>query len=207
MWTRLKLAFFKEIESFIPKRIIRRLNMYNPLSAPWFTKDLKHLIRCKNRHFKRALASGIPDHWKFYCSARNRATAAIKQAKCTHFNEQTQIISDPKCSPSKWWQVARDLCGLKGSASTCLPPLMDRCWTIVSESNAKADLLNKVFINQNTSVAPDACIFGSSPLNVTFDLGTFIRRTLITQQDIVWEWQDMLSYDEGGLSRSGWPSC
>ena len=48
---------------------------------------------------------------------------------------------------------------------------MDRCGKIVSESNAKADLLNEVFINQNTSLAPDACVFGPSPLNVTFDLG------------------------------------
>ena len=68
----------------------------------------------------------------------------IKQAKRTHFNKQTHILSDPKCSPSKRWQVARDLCELKGSASTCLPPLMDRCGKIVSESNAKADLLNEV---------------------------------------------------------------
>ena len=48
---------------------------------------------------------------------------------------------------------------------------MDRCGKIVSESNAKANLLNEVFINQNTSLAPDACVFGPSPLNVTFDLG------------------------------------
>ena len=48
---------------------------------------------------------------------------------------------------------------------------MDRSGKIVSESNAKADLLNEVFINQNTSLAPDACVFGPSPLNVTFDLG------------------------------------
>ena len=48
---------------------------------------------------------------------------------------------------------------------------MDRCGKIVSELNAKADLLNEVFINQNTSLAPDACVFGPSPLNVTFDLG------------------------------------
>ena len=81
------------------------------------------------------------------------------------------IFSDPKCSPSKWWQVARDLCGLRGSASTCLPPSIDRCGKIVSESNAKADLLNEVFINKNTSLAPDACVFGPLPLNVTFDVG------------------------------------
>ena len=33
------------------------------------------------------------------------------------------------------------------------------------------DLLSEVFINQNTSLAPDACVFGPSPLNVIFDSG------------------------------------
>ena len=115
IWNRWKLAFFKEIESFIPKRIIRKSN--HPFSAPWFTKDLKHLIRQKNRLFKRAVASGIPDHWKIYCSARNRTTAAVKRAKRIHLNKQTRVLSDPNCSPSKWWQVARDLCGLNPFAT------------------------------------------------------------------------------------------
>ena len=119
---------------------------------------------------ERALASGFPDHWKINCLARNRATAAIKQAKQTHFNKQTHALSDAKCSPSKWWQIARDLCG-KGSASTGLLSLMGRSRKVVKESNAKADLLNEVFVNHNTSLAPDAYIFGPSPLNVTFDLG------------------------------------
>ena len=95
---------------------------------------------------------------------------------------------------------------------------MNHCGKItVSESNAKADLLNEVFINQNTSLAPDACVFGPSPFNVTFDLGNIypsdVQRVLITfiaEQDIVLERQDRVgatSYDEGGWSRSGWPSC
>ena len=65
--------------------------------------------------------------------------------------------------------ILYDLLG-RGGNQICLPPLMDRCGKIVSESNAKAGLLNEVFINQNTSLAPDACVFGPSPLNVTFDL-------------------------------------
>ena len=99
----------------------------------------------------------------------------LKQSETSKFStipvSPIMSLFNPKCSPSKWWQVARDLCRLKGSASTCLLPLMDRCGKIVSESNAKADRLNEVFINQNTSLAPDACVFGPSPLNVTFDLG------------------------------------
>ena len=60
--------------------------------------------------------------------------------------------------------------------------MMDCSGKIVTESNAKADLLNEVFINQNTSLAPNTCVFGPSPLYVTstFDLGNIIllvRRT------------------------------
>ena len=57
-----------------------------------------------------------------------------------------------------------------------------RCGKIVSETNAKADLLNEVFINQNTSLAPDACVFRPSPLNVTLTWGTFVRLTFIDQR-------------------------
>ena len=92
-----------------------------------------------------------------------------------HSNQPSEKTSLSKASTHSLWSKvltiqmvasSKDLRGLKGSASTCLPPLMDR-----SESNAKADLLNEVFINQNTSLAPDACVFWPSPLNVTFDLG------------------------------------
>ena len=113
IWNRWKSAFFNDIESCIPKSTRKSKNK-NHLSSPWLSKKLRCLIRKKNRLFKIALACGNPDfdHWRTYCTARNRATAAIKQAKRTHFNKQTHILSDPKCSPSKWWQVARDICGL-----------------------------------------------------------------------------------------------
>ena len=51
----------------------------------------------------------------------------------------------------------------------------DRCGKFVWKSNAKADLLNEVSTNQNTSLAPDACVFGPSLLNITFELGNIFR--------------------------------
>ena len=98
-WTRWKLAFLKDLELFIPKST-RKSHNRTP-SAPWFSKELKQLIRRKNRPFKKAHASGSSDHWKAYCLERNKTTAAIKRAKSVHFNNQVNTLSDPNCSPSR----------------------------------------------------------------------------------------------------------
>ena len=59
-WTRWKLAFLKDLELFIPKST-RKSHNRTP-SAPWFSKELKQLIRRKNRLFKKAHTSGNSDH-------------------------------------------------------------------------------------------------------------------------------------------------
>ena len=181
-WTRWKLAFLKDLELFIPKST-RKSHNRTP-SAPWFSKELKQLIRRKNRLFKKAHASGNSDHWKTYCLERNKTTAAIKRAKSVHFNNQVNTLSDPNCSPSRWWQVARDLCGLKRGVSSCVPPLLDSCGNVISEPVEKANLLNDVFANENTSLNPDASVFGPTNLQLTFNLekitASEVRRVLRT---------------------------
>ena len=181
-WTRWKLAFLKDLELFIPKST-RKSHNRTP-SAPWFSKELKQLIRRKNRLFKKAHASGNSDHWKAYCLERNKTTAAIKRAKSVHFHNQVNTLSDPNCSPSRWWQVARDLCGLKRGVSSCVPPLLDSCGNVISEPVEKANLLNDVFANENTSLNPDASVFGPTNLQLTFNLekitASEVRRVLRT---------------------------
>ena len=103
---------------------------------------------------------GLTSINRTYCSARNKTTTAINRAKRAHFQKQASVLADPNCTSSKWWRIARDLCGLKGSASTCLPPLLDSAGDVVSESKAKANLLNYAFVHQNTSLNPDAVVFG-----------------------------------------------
>ena len=161
----------------------------------WFSKELKQLIRRKNRLFKKAHASGNSDHWKAYCLERNKTTAAIKRAKSVHFNNQVNTLSDPNCSPSRWWQVARDLCGLKRGVSSCVPPLLDSCGNVISEPVEKANLLNDVFANENTSLNPDASVFGPTNLQLTFNLekitASEVRRVLTNKntakQIVMWK--------------------
>ena len=90
IWNRWKSAFLTILNH--SSQNLHENPKKNNLSSPWFSKKLRCLIRPKNRLFKRALASGNPDHWRTLCLARNRATAAIKQAKRAQFNKQTHSL-------------------------------------------------------------------------------------------------------------------
>ena len=61
---------------------------------------------------------------------------------------------------------------------------MDSCGNVISEPVEKANLLNDVFANENTSLNPDASVFGPTNLQLTFNLekitASEVRRVLRT---------------------------
>ena len=76
--------------------------------------------------------------------------------------------------------------------------MLDSAGDIVSETKAKANLLNDVFVHQNTSLNPDAVVFGPSPLKKTFNLGknspSEVRRVLKSLPNKSSCGQDQISY-------------
>ena len=192
-----KSAFFNDIESFIPKST--RKSKKNHLSWPWFSKKLRCLTRRKNQLFKRAVTSGNPDHWRTYCSARNKTTTAINRAKRAHFkSKETSSLTETVLHQNGG--VSR---GSYAAWKGVLPSVFHRCYTdsagdIVSETKAKANLLNDVFVRQNTSLIPDAVVFGPLPLTQTFNLGKIspseVRRVLKSLPNKLSCRQDQISY-------------
>ena len=183
-WTRWKLAFLKDLELFIPKST-RKSHNRTP-SAPWFSKELKQLIRRKNRLFTwkspRFRKLWPLENLLFGTKQNNGSNKTSKKRSLQQSGQHR--LSDPNCSPSRWWQVARDLCGLKRGVSSCVPPLLDSCGNVISEPVEKANLLNDVFANENTSLNPDASVFGPTNLQLTFNLekitASEVRRVLRT---------------------------
>ena len=170
MWSQWKSRFFSEVKTFIPcvepqssKRTHRRI------SPPWFNKDIRRLVRAKNRLFKRAQSSGSAEHWEIYRSARNKTTTAVKTAKHQHLTLQAERLADPNCSSSRWWQIAKEMCGLKRNSSRDIPPLTDQSLGLVCEDHKKADLLNDTFINSNTSLSQNSFPIGPSKLESIFE--------------------------------------
>ena len=68
--------------------------------------------------------------------------------------------------------TSRDLCGFKSQKHSSVSPLLDQSKNLLldDKENFKANLLNDVFINQNTSLALEAFSFGPSPFQETFDI-------------------------------------
>ena len=168
-WNRWKLQFFQEIKSFIPHRTVT--NSLKHRAAPWLTKYLKKAYSSEKSPVQESL-SGTDNHWETYRSARNKATREIKKAKLDYVKRQANTLADQRCNLSRWWSIARDLCGFKSErhSSARVSPLLDQSKDLPLDDKEKANLLNDVFINQNTSLALEAFPFGPSPLQETFDI-------------------------------------
>ena len=170
MWTQWKSRFFSEVKKFIPcvePQFSKR--PHSRISPPWFNNDTRRLVRAKNRLFKRAQLSGSSEHWKIYRAARNKATTAVKTAKHQHLTLQAARLADPNCSSPRWWQIAKEMCGLKGNSLRNIPPLADQSLGLVCEDHKKADLLNDTFINSNTSISQNSFPIGPTKLGSIFE--------------------------------------
>ena len=114
-WDRWKEQFYKEVKSFIGHEIKNgNHEKTTSKSAKWFNKDICRLIKAKHRLYRRATTSGESYHWEVYCAARNKASYAIGVAKAKFYNQKAETLANPNCTPSKWWQLAKELCDLKG---------------------------------------------------------------------------------------------
>ena len=58
-------------------------------------------------------------------------------------------MADRNCLSTKWWHLAKSLCGLGNNVSPTVAPLLNESQNTVFDDRAKADLLNDTFVNQN----------------------------------------------------------
>ena len=91
-------------------------------------------------------------------------------ANANHFNRMASSLANPKCPPSKWWNIARDMCGLKGHSSNIVPPLKGKDNNTVFDDIDKANILNDTFINQNYSTALENFPFGLTQTKAIFTI-------------------------------------
>ena len=52
------------------------------------------------------------------------------------------LMADRNCPATKWWHLAKSLCGLGNSGSPTVAPLLNESQSTVFDDRAKADLLN-----------------------------------------------------------------
>ena len=81
-----------------------------------------------------------------------------------------ETLANPNCPPSKWWQLAKELCDLNGRNSTTIPPLRTCAQDTVKNDQEKANLLNHTFINQNTCLNLEGFPIGPTQLKSVFTI-------------------------------------
>ena len=145
---------------------------------------------------RRATTSGKSYHWEVYCAARNKATYAIRVANVKFYNQKAETLANPNCPPSKWWQLAKELCDLNGRNSTTIPPLRTCAQDTVKNDQEKANLLNHTFINQNTCFNLEDFPTQLKSVFTIQDICPADVRKIIkvfTKQSFCWFWWDFVS--------------
>ena len=79
-------------------------------------------------------------------------------------------MADRNCPSTKWWHLAKSLCGLGNIGSPTVAPLLNQSQSTVFDDRAKADLLNDTFVNQNNSLNPRGFPYGPTHLKSVFRL-------------------------------------
>ena len=176
LWSKWRKQFFHEVEKFVPTSPRRPSSKRFP---PWFTTHVRRLITTKNRLYRRAVRSRLPEHWEVYCSVRNKCNKSVRLAKSAHLKAQGEILADANCPPSKWWQVARNLCGFsRATNDSQIPPLRSSNGNFAAVDLEKAELLNEVYVNQNTSLSTDSFPLGPTRVESKFNL------TIVSSLDV-----------------------
>ncbi len=81
-----------------------------------------------------------------YRTVRNRIVTEIEKAKFEHENKSDIMLSSTNMSPKKWWHFYNTTISDGNITSINNTPPLD-INNIVTENNAKANLLNQTFIN------------------------------------------------------------
>ena len=152
-WERWKKQFFNDLQLFLPYRVTRTNHGKNCSPPAWFDNNIRRLSRVKNDFSSGlVLLDRLTDHRAIYCKSRNGANSAIRKAKKAFYVIEANLMVDRKCPSTKWWHLAKSLCGLGNNVSPTVAPLLNESQSTVFDDRAKADLLNNTFVNLNNSL-------------------------------------------------------
>ena len=130
--------FLNSCKQFIPNRDI----IVRPKDKPWVDRELKALLRRRNRLWRRWKRTGQEEHHSVYKLVRNEAVSLNRKKYAAFCNRIHVSLSVHHPSPKMFWSLTKVLMGSK--VSTHIPPLYDGVIQ-VNSANQKAELLNSFF--------------------------------------------------------------
>jgi len=123
--------------------------------AVWMTDDIRFMILKRNKMYKKAMQSKIPEDMANFRNFRNEVIGKIRYRKLEYLNNLNEKISDPERFGNKeWWKLVNTFLHKKGISQDEIPPLQHNGQTYYTDKE-KATVLNNFFIEQCTIVGND----------------------------------------------------
>ena len=94
-------------DKVIPNRIIH-IRKNDPL---WITKEIKKLIRSKNRIHKKAKRVNTPYQWEKFKKIRNKCNTSVNNAKTEYYKNLSNKILTEKVNSQNWYKLVKRLFG------------------------------------------------------------------------------------------------
>jgi hypothetical protein len=124
-----------------------------PRDKPWMNGHIRHLLRCRNRLFRRFRRTQLLIHEEAWKVARRSCNYHINKSKLDYAEKLRKMLSDPNIDAKKYWKLAKLVYGSKKHFG--IPALVKNGHNITS-SVGKAEALNEYFAyQQRPIVIPD----------------------------------------------------
>ena len=130
-------------DEVIPNRFIH----IKRTDHPWITKEIKKLIRNKNRIHKKAKRINSFYQWEKFRKVRNRCNTAVNNAKTEYYKKLSNDIITEKLNSQNWYKLIKRLFGnQQKDKSISLLKINDE---IIDDHLEMANIFNTFFSEQS----------------------------------------------------------
>jgi hypothetical protein len=101
------------------------------------------MIRKKNRIHRKAKYFNNLMHWNKYRKIINEVTSLVRNAKDKYNNDLIKKITNMNSSCKNWWNIVKQISGIKGSDMS-IPPILHN-YNLIFDDIERANLFNIYF--------------------------------------------------------------
>ncbi len=145
------------IDNIVPNRTIK----IKPKDQDWLSAHVRHLIRQRDRCYRRYKLSSTVRNWESLKQARTKVRQAIDLAKNNYYSKLADKLSHPETSAKAYHRICKRF--LNGKTYEAIPSLIEGN-VVYSDPVSKANLLNDFFAeNAHLDSEPEG--FALPPVN------------------------------------------
>ena len=166
--------FLNIMANFIPNEIKKSV----PRDPPWIDKNLKLLLKKKDKHYRNYKKHGYREEDKVTLEAlRTECKESIDAAKKAYLEKLANTLNDSNTTPKSYWKILYRV--MNKSRAPKIPPILDKDTFIIS-CKEKAKIFNEFFAKQCTLIIND-----SSLPDFHYNTGARIDSIVIKKEDIL----------------------